>query len=108
VPAGGGVPPGPKPDTTPPHLSHLHLAGRRLKVHVSEPATVKAKLARCHKGRCRTVRTLHAHAAKAGGVSMTIPRKIKPGRYRVSVRATDAAGNRSHVLVKTIRVRRRR
>jgi PKD repeat protein len=117
TPSGGTGPgPGPTPpaDTTPPRLMDAALSGHTLKLRVSEPAALTAKLARCRTKRrhghkrtvCATVKTLHERAGKAGALTLAIPRKLKAGRYRVTVRATDAAGNRSKPLVLEGRLKR--
>ena len=50
-------------------------------------------------------------AGRAGNVNLTVPgkvarRKLAPGRYRVSVQATDAGGLRSAVRTLTFTVTR--
>ena len=113
VPASGTGPGSTPPrDATPPRLSHVRLSGRTLTLRVSERAAVTAKLARCRVKRvhghkrtvCTTVRTLHARAGRS--VRLDLPKRLKPGRYRLTLRATDAAGNRSKPLVKTVRLKR--
>jgi hypothetical protein len=87
----------------------------RLTFTLSEPATVRATIARKARGvrkgkrcvkpsrrsangrRCRrllTVKTLAAQEA-AGPGSLTLPKKLKPGGYLVTLVATDGAGNPS-------------
>jgi hypothetical protein len=82
---------------------------------LSEPATVRATIARKARGmrkgkrcvkpsrhpakgrRCRrllTVKTLTAHEP-AGPHSLALPKKLKPGGYQVTLVATDGAGNPS-------------
>jgi hypothetical protein len=100
----------------------------RLTFTLSEPATVRATIARKARGvrkakrcvkpprhpakgrRCRrlvTVKTLTAHEA-AGPHSLTLPKKLKPGGYLVTLLATDGAGNPSAPATGAFRVVDRR
>jgi hypothetical protein len=95
------TPPVQPPPTTPPaaaQLSALRLAGRgrALTLRVSAPATVTARLARCRVVRrprrrtvCRTAATLRAAASKPGALTLRIPRRVRAGRYRVTVTAGE-------------------
>lgn len=94
-----------------PRLSALVLRGRTLAVHVSGAATVRAEIARCVARRigrrqvtdCRTAAVMSANARAAATVRLQLPRRLQPGRYRVTVRASGAGG-RSAALVKTVRL----
>jgi CSLREA domain-containing protein len=100
----------------------------RLTSTLSEEATLSIRVDRLTSGRrsgkrcsttarrgkrCTVVRSVGALAAtgRAGTVSLTVPakvarRKLAPGRYRVSVQATDAGGLRSATRTLTITVTR--
>ena len=107
----GGAP----PDTAPPVLSSLALRrarGRAVAVVLrsSEAGSAAITLSRRTRGRYRKVRGLRKSVA-AGRTSITIKRtsrgrRLQPGRYRVVVRVTDAAGNRSRSYRAGLRLRR--
>jgi uncharacterized delta-60 repeat protein len=94
--AGGGGGGGATPDTQAPMLSALEVtrkaAGKRARIAftLSEPARVRLTLKR-RGGRTRRL----ALDAVAGANRVHTPRRLKRGRYRLSVVATDAAGNAS-------------
>ena len=104
---GGGTPPSPPPpaDTTPPGLSKVRAKAVRrpkpivVRFTLSEDATVKVSL----KGPKKTSLT---RDFKAGANKVKISsRKLKAGRYKVALRATDAAGNASAASTRKFRVR---
>jgi hypothetical protein len=119
-PSGGGTPPPgrPPPDTTRPALSRVRLARTRfagrteLRFRLSEPATVRLRIERALPGRrvgrsCRAPsrrnrgrrrctryavagrRTIRARA----GTNAVPLRADRPGAYRLTLTAVDAAGN---------------
>jgi DNA-binding beta-propeller fold protein YncE len=88
-------------DTTAPTITRVRVSGRRritLRYTLSEPATVRVAI--CRKG-CRAQR----RSARAG--ANRLRKTLRPGRYRVRLVATDAAGNRSARATVRFRARRR-
>jgi hypothetical protein len=61
---------------------------------LSEPAAVTMRVQRRAGRRLRAVGRARRAAGRAGANRVALPR-LKPGRYRVAVVATDAAGNRA-------------
>ncbi len=92
------------PDVTAPAISALKASGskRRVSFKLSEAATVKVAVKPLsRKGRTRTVKA----DGRAGSNRVSLKKlKLKSGRYRATVRATDAAGNRSPAKSITFRV----
>jgi plastocyanin len=88
-------------DTTRPALRRVALdrSGRRvtLRFRVSERSEVTVRLARAGK----RVRTRRVAAAGRGSVTL---RGLRPGRYRIELRARDLAGNASAARVAHVRV----
>lgn len=104
---GGDTPPSPQPpaDTTPPELSKVSTKPVRrpkpivVRFTLSEDATVKVLL----KGPKKASLT---RDFKAGANKVKVSsRKLKAGRYKVALRATDAAGNASAAGTHKFRVR---
>ena len=89
------------PDTTRPKLRKVALdrSGRRLKLRfrVSERSEVTVRLDRGGK----RVRTKRVSAGSRGSVTL---RGLRPGRYRVRLRARDLAGNVSGARVAHVTV----
>jgi hypothetical protein len=81
-------------DSSAPSVKKLRLAAGSLKLRLSEAASLSIKIEKKQHGRFRNVRTL-TRAGKAGQNALSLGRRLGPGRYRVSVVATDAAGNRA-------------
>jgi hypothetical protein len=115
-PAGGPAPGGSTAalDTRRPRLARLRVkrVGRRYvaSFRLSEAARVSVRLDRGRRGsrtRFRFLRRLAARPLRAGARSVTLGRKLKPGRHRVLLTATDAAGNDVRVAAR-FRVRARR
>jgi hypothetical protein len=73
---------------------------RRVTFRIDEEATVVVKL----RGRTRRTKTVQV---VSGENAVTLPR-MRPGRYSLSMRATDAAGNRSTVARIKFRVPKRK
>ena len=90
----------PPDDTAPPQFGTPKVQAKRRRVtfRLDEAAQVQAKL------RGPTRKTLKL-AAKAGTNVLKLPKRLKPGRYALSMRATDAAGNKSLVARAKFRVR---
>jgi len=88
-------------DTTRPKLRKVALdrSGRRLKLRfrVSERSAVTVRLVRAGK----RVRTKRVSARSRGSVTL---RGLRPGRYRVQLRARDLAGNASGARVAHVTV----
>jgi hypothetical protein len=81
-------------DTSAPTVKKLRLRARSVKLRLSEAATLAIKIQKKQNGRFHTVRTL-TRAGKAGQNALSLSRRLGSGRYRVSVLATDAAGNQA-------------
>ena len=130
-PPPGPPPPGPPPppsgtgpaDTTAPRLTALRVnpssfcvrrsrtcrtPGTRIRLRLSEPATVEADVfyigrARAAKKRVKTFRLrgkAGTHSYRYAGAG------LKPGRYVLSVTAVDGARNRSRAVSRSFSVRR--
>jgi uncharacterized delta-60 repeat protein len=86
---GDGQEPQPKPlaDARAPVLSALRLRTPYLRFRLSEPARVRFILRR---GRRTTTLT---RSGSAGVNRVRLAKRLKPGRYRLTATATDAAGN---------------
>jgi plastocyanin len=97
-----GVPPpgGGAPDTTPPTVSDVAVTGSggqaRVRVTVSEPATVNVRFARGS-----DVTRLRS---QVGQGTWTLERALANGLYSWELRATDAMGNRSSTEFGEVRV----
>jgi DNA-binding beta-propeller fold protein YncE len=100
APAPTPQPPPPAPsqppvaDTLAPTISRLGFRNRRLRITLSEPATVRVAI--------RRRRTL-THTGHAGLNRLRV--KLRPGAYRARVTAVDAAGNRSQARTIRFRIR---
>jgi plastocyanin len=111
APGGGGPP----PDTTPPALTGVSAKGGRVcpkgtkhckprptsvKFTLSEDATVTLKVA--HRAKATTTKELNAgaHTVKIS------TRKLPPGKWSVSITATDGAGNTSAPIKRSVRVKK--
>lgn len=104
-------PPPPPGDHTAPRVTKVVLAAKKISMTVSEPATVKATIARRTRHHVKrkgkrvttftfaTVKNLTIVATKAGAVSKTWKLKLSGGDYRVKLRATDHSGNVSNRTV---------
>jgi len=114
------VPPAVKPtvkaakDTKAPVLTALKLAhksakrgkGTTVSWKLSEAATVRVAIATVpRKGHKRVAKGTTAKKAKAGAGKVAVGKKLARGRYRLTVRATDAAGNVSKALTLAFTVR---
>jgi hypothetical protein len=85
---------GPAADTLAPAISSLRKRGRIVRLSLSEAAALVVKVERRRGARYRAVGKAMRIAGKAGANSARLA-KLRPGRYRLVVTATDAAGNRS-------------
>jgi DNA-binding beta-propeller fold protein YncE len=102
---------GPRVDCVAPTISGLRVRRSkrrryRLRARLSEPARVKIVIQRRKGGRWRTKRVLRNRRARKGVNRFRLGKLRKKGRYRVRVRATDAAGNVSKRRVKRFRIKR--
>jgi hypothetical protein len=80
-----------------------------LGLSVSESAKLRVVLQRCRNRRCtrRTTRKRVTADVQAGRAKLKLDvRRLPVGRYRVSVTATDAAGNVSAAVRITLTIRR--
>jgi hypothetical protein len=77
-----------------PSIERLRVAGGSVRLRLSEAATLRIRLDRAKNGHYRKVRTLR-RAGKAGRNVLSLGRTPAAGRYRVTVVAVDADGNRS-------------
>jgi plastocyanin len=75
----------------------VQVKRRRVRFTLDEPAQVAGKL------RGPTRRTLKLDA-QAGTNVLKLPKRLKPGRYALSLRATDPSGNKSTVARVKFRV----
>ena len=103
---------GEQTDHSAPGMSAIKLSATRLSLRLSEAGEVRATIARARAKRVRvagkprtvtawvTVRHATIRAAKVGAAAARIVR-LSAGPYRVTLRATDAAGNRSAAMVVT-------
>jgi plastocyanin len=102
-PPGGTVGGGPPPagDTAAPRLANLkaNLRRRRVTFKLDEDATVAAKL----RG---PTRKNYALDGERGTNVLKLPRRMRSGRHTLTLRATDAAGNKSRSARVTLTVRR--
>ena len=105
--------PMPAPVTTGsrPAIRSARLASRRirrgqrarLRLSLSEPGRVRIVIHRRGKGATHAVTV----RAKTTTLSVRLPRGLRPGRYRITVVAIDAEGDRSRPVRRTLVVRRR-
>jgi hypothetical protein len=91
----------PAPDRLAPQLAHVRLAkarfkakaGTKLSFDLSEAAALKLTILRQSGRRYKPVAALPL-AASAGHTSRKLStRKLKPGRYRLTLAAVDTSGN---------------
>jgi hypothetical protein len=107
-PAGGGNPPPPPPDTTAPDVTRFRITrkvfragglGTVIKWSQSEAGTDTISFERRANGRWRKVRRKMRFQASDGNHRLRfrgrfdLKHPLKPGRYRMTLRARDAAGN---------------
>jgi hypothetical protein len=84
-----------------PRLSRIALARRRfakrttLRWRLSEAARITVRIDRLSGRKRRRVRSISRRAAGGVGRLRLSARRLKPGRYRLTLTAVDAAGNRS-------------
>jgi sugar lactone lactonase YvrE len=88
-------------DAVAPRISRVRAGGKRLKFRLSEAAAVRA-VARYRKGRRRRTVSVDATGLERG--RNALPFKLHAGRWRLTITARDAAGNRSRVK-RRVRVR---
>lgn len=82
----------PAQDTVAPGISGLTVKNRRVRFTLSEAARVQVRLQRKRGGKWVSLRPLTRLAGKTGVNSVQL-RSLRSGRYRVVLKATDAAGN---------------
>jgi hypothetical protein len=96
IPPGAGV-----RDAVAPRLSHIRLDGRRLRLRLSERASLRVRAVSRSRHRVRRAR-LDARGLRPGRRSLRF--RLRRGRWRVTLTARDAAGNRSR-LRRRVRIR---
>jgi hypothetical protein len=131
-PAGGSTPPPGGGTTTPadrtaPKLTRLKVSGTKLRFTSSEAGKVRLSITKRASGRrvggrcvkatrsnrrkpsCTRTITVSTRSATlvAGATSLALP-KLPPGRYTVSLIATDAAGNKAKAVTMTVVVKAKR
>ena len=87
----------PSSDRAAPRIAGARVERGLLRVRLSEDARVRAVVQRPRKGRWRRLRTVARDLA--AGVRRVRLGALRAGRHRVSITATDAAGNRSAPVV---------
>jgi hypothetical protein len=87
------------PDLQPPLITNLKKHGRRFSFTLSEASRVTLAIQRAKKHRFAGFAALKKSAAQ-GAVSIKLSRSraLRPGLYRATLVAVDAAGNRSKPL----------
>lgn len=97
----------PPVDRTPPRLTRVSvtLKARRATVHfrLSERASVTARVRR--QGSSKVVRDAFAFARRGTGKLVLDLRRLRAGRYRISLFADDDTGNRSRTATVAVRLR---
>ncbi len=100
---------GVRTDTTAPALTGLRLRATRrgtVTFTLSEAAKVRLVLQRRGAyGRFASVGGAQTRSARTGANTVSLGRRLRPGRYRVTATATDAAGNAAAPVRFTLRVR---
>lgn len=99
------APPGAKPRVlrarlVPRRVKHGRRA--RLLLHLKVPGRVQVTVRRA--GRRVSTRALNARGLN---LKLRTSRRLRPGRYRITIVLTDAAGNRSRAVHRTLVVTRR-
>ena len=93
---GTPTPIAPAADRTAPKITKLSVVARKLSFKLSEAAKVTIKVERRIKLRWFVVaRAGSKRAVKVGTTNVTLPKGMVVGRYRVTVSAVDAAGNKA-------------
>jgi hypothetical protein len=90
-----------------PTLSAITATASAVRAWIDLPATMQVTVARQTGRRWQRLHTLKATAAKAGRVSVKLPR-LPHARYRLTIRALGASGTKSPAIVRTIDLRIRR
>src|SRR3954470_18891072 len=88
-------------DCVPPRMSGLKVRRRRLRVRLSERGALRIVITRGKRKRALT------RPARRGSNRIRLNGMRRAGRYRLAVRATDTAGNRSARKLVPARVKRR-
>ena len=80
--------------------------GGSLRMRVSEAASVRVFFSPLPKGRGRAAVRARGKAAKAGPLTLKLgKKKLKAGRYRLTIQATDKSGNRSKPVVRKVKIK---
>jgi type II secretory ATPase GspE/PulE/Tfp pilus assembly ATPase PilB-like protein len=88
------------------HAIHVkpRRRGFKVRLRVSEPATVTLKVSK--RGRKQVLTRVKKRAAGSGLTLTVRDRRLKRGRYTLKLVARDAAGNRSGARKVSVRLRR--
>ena len=104
----------PSPDRTPPKITKLKLRGHKISFTLSEPGKLKLTFARRVGKHYKTVHGSIKHTeTKQGRHTLRFTGKVgkhrlRPGRYRLTMTATDAAGNRSRAAHAKFKIAKKR
>jgi hypothetical protein len=79
---------------------------RRAGFVLSEAATVTATITKRARKPKKRKRTTLTRQAKVGPNAIKLPKRVRAGRYRMALRAVDAAGNRSKLVSARFRLKR--
>jgi hypothetical protein len=97
------------PDVLAPVISRLKVKAkkRRVKFVASEAATVTAKIKRSAGKRAKRKPIKLTRQATVGPNTIKLPKRLRGGRYKITLRAADEAGNRSKAISKRFRLKKR-
>jgi plastocyanin len=99
---------GPGADVTPPDVTVLSPGGSRLLLRLGEGARLHIRIERFRPRRRAAVVKRYTRDVRAGRVSIAYPlRALRAGRYRITVTATDEAGNRAAAVSARFTVRQK-
>jgi hypothetical protein len=102
---GGGTTTTPPPaaDTTPPAITNVKVRNGRLRFTLSEAAKVRVTITKGKKHK----RVRRFTVTGKAGANAAAFKRLKPGTYRITLRAADAAGNKRS-FSRSFKVKRRR
>ena len=92
------------PDKTAPKISKVKVRKGSVKLTLSEAARIKVTLKPMPVGKRKQVKL--SKAGKAGANTLKFRKgRLKPGKYRVTITATDAAGNKSRAVKRSLKIK---
>lgn len=96
------------PDVLAPVITRLRVKSkkRRVKFVVNEAATITAKIRRSAGKRAKRKPMKLTRPAAVGPNTIKLPKRLRGGRYKITLRAVDEAGNRSKAISKRFRLKR--